>query len=236
MDIPASLPLFSEKGRWWWHTSFSCYVSWKRLANISCQSNWNRKDLRTEVSIIRILIRDLRWIMSDIIYLGLDLVRETGFTDLWIYRLTDYLEIFTCVLNHLYLLNTSIPDRTRQIARSMIDWCGLFVWDFPASNQRALARYPILSLIIDLGISITRFTDHPNDRARDERIDAVGLIGITRTVNVDASGPNSRLIRVIDKQCHAPVRQTNTFTMKTTRSCTACRTCIVTPGHARIFY
>lgn len=85
-------------------------------------------------------------------------------------------------------------------------------------NVPSRIRYPTLSLIIDLGISLVPSVDHPNDRARGERIDISGittrLIGITGTWT---HVPNSGLIRVTDKECHAPVRWINTSAMKATR-------------------
>lgn len=41
-------------------------------------------------------------------------------------------------------------------------------------NVLSRIRYPTLSLIIDLGISLVPSVDHPNDRSRGERIGISG--------------------------------------------------------------
>lgn len=122
--------------------------------------------------------------------------------------------VCTCLRGTGYTVNRSIDIRSMRGVRHAVR--GFLARN--RGNVPSRIRYPTLSLIIDLGISLVPSVDHPNDRARGERIDisgiTTGLIGITGTWT---HVPNSGLIRVTDKECHAPVRWINTNTMKATR-------------------
>lgn len=117
------------------------------------------------------------------------------------------------ILVNLYLLmKQSIHLPTEQVT----SWIGpIDIWPI-AIRPRFLVRihgnvpwrvpYPSPTLIIDLGTSLAPAADHPNGRERT---------GVSRHCEVDLyyrtsrqEHTDSKLIRVIDKQCHAPVAQT----------------------------